>query len=177
MVRFAPCGVESEYKSDDMHHETLSEAKHCDNIGFNVPNFTVKDIRAWVRCVGREEQACNGLREHHGAGHHGAPWEIRRGYTHVLDCHTSHIACKVDKPLPKLDRRMGKGLEAEPESRTATLLLSSSSRRNHCALRRSWCILPLGRFAVRDMTQTVAVCVIKAVTRKQAAAAVKKKPT
>ena len=37
---------------------------------------------------------------------------------------------------------------------------------------------PLGRFAVRDMKQTVAVGVIKAVTPKQAAtAAVKKKPT
>ena len=43
MIRFAPCGVESECKSVEMHHEALSEAKPGDNVGFNVRNVTVKD--------------------------------------------------------------------------------------------------------------------------------------
>ena len=64
------------------------------------------------------------------------PGQIRRGYTLVLDSHASHIACKFDKLLQKLDRWTGKELEAEPESKTATLLLSLSSLRNHCAMRR-----------------------------------------
>ena len=34
----------------------------------------------------------------------------------VLDCHMSHIACKFDKLLQKLDRRTGKELEVDPKS-------------------------------------------------------------
>ena len=62
-----------------------------------------------------EEQACDRLLELHNAcHHHGAPRQIRKGYTPVLDCHTSHTACNFDK-LQKLNRQMGKGPEAEPE--------------------------------------------------------------
>ena len=37
------------------------------------------------------------------------------GYTPVLDCYTSHNACKFDNLLQKLDRWTDKELEAEPE--------------------------------------------------------------
>ena len=43
------------------------------------------------------------------------PGHSRKGDTPILDCHTSHIACKVDKLLQKHDRRTGNGLEAELE--------------------------------------------------------------
>ena len=32
------------------------------------------------------------------------PGQIMRGYTPVLDCYTSHNACKFDNLLQKLDR-------------------------------------------------------------------------
>ena len=43
------------------------------------------------------------------------PGQIRRGYTPVLDCYTSHITCTLDKLMQKRDWRTGKELEAEPE--------------------------------------------------------------
>ena len=94
----------------------------------------------WARCVGREEQACDGLLELHGAGHHhhGAPLQIGNGYTPVLDCHTSHTACNFVN-LQKLDLWTGKELEAEPEyikNGDSTLVLVVPTKR--CALRRSW---------------------------------------
>ena len=47
MIRFAPCGVESECVSVETHHEALSEAKPGANVVFNVRKVTVKDILRW----------------------------------------------------------------------------------------------------------------------------------
>lgn len=45
VVTFAPQGVSTEVKSVEMHHESLPEAVPGDNVGFNVKNISVKDIR------------------------------------------------------------------------------------------------------------------------------------
>lgn len=45
VVTFAPSNVTTEVKSVEMHHESLPEALPGDNVGFNVKNVSVKDIR------------------------------------------------------------------------------------------------------------------------------------
>lgn len=45
VVTFAPVNVTTEVKSVEMHHESLPEATPGDNVGFNVKNVSVKDIR------------------------------------------------------------------------------------------------------------------------------------
>lgn len=45
VVTFAPVNVTTEVKSVEMHHEALTEALPGDNVGFNVKNVSVKDIR------------------------------------------------------------------------------------------------------------------------------------
>lgn len=45
VVTFAPVNVTTEVKSVEMHHEALNEALPGDNVGFNVKNVSVKDIR------------------------------------------------------------------------------------------------------------------------------------
>ena len=45
IVTFAPCNITTEVKSVEMHHETLTEALPGDNVGFNVKNVPVKDLR------------------------------------------------------------------------------------------------------------------------------------
>ncbi len=49
-VVFAPVGISSEVKSVEMHHEALTEAIPGDNVGFNVKNIAVKDIRRGNVC-------------------------------------------------------------------------------------------------------------------------------
>ena len=45
VVTFAPAGITTEVKSVEMHHESLPEAVPGDNVGFNVKNVSVKEIR------------------------------------------------------------------------------------------------------------------------------------
>ena len=45
LVTFAPVGLTTEVKSVEMHHESVAEATPGDNVGFNVKNVSVKDIK------------------------------------------------------------------------------------------------------------------------------------
>ncbi len=45
VVTFAPVNLTTEVKSVEMHHESLPEATPGDNVGFNIKNVSVKDIK------------------------------------------------------------------------------------------------------------------------------------
>ena len=49
-VVFAPGNISTEVKSVEMHHEALAEAIPGDNVGFNVKNISVKDIKRGNVC-------------------------------------------------------------------------------------------------------------------------------
>jgi len=84
-----------------------------------------------------------------------------------LDCHTAHIACKFAEIHSKIDRRTGKVIEEEPKhiKTTDAAMITLIPSKPLCVEIFSE-YPPLGRFAVRDMKQTVAVGVIKQVERK-----------
>ena len=44
-VCFAPVNLVTEIKSVEMHHESLPEAAPGDNVGFNVKNVSVKELK------------------------------------------------------------------------------------------------------------------------------------
>jgi len=94
------------------------------------------------------------------------PGQISNGYAPVLDCHTAHIACKFNDIKEKIDRRSGKKLEDAPKA-----VKSGDAAIVEMVPQKPMCVEafsdypPLGRFAVRDMRQTVAVGVIKSVVK------------
>jgi len=95
------------------------------------------------------------------------PGEIHAGYAPVLDCHTAHIACKFSELLEKVDRRTGKKSEDNPKSvKTGDSVIARLVPSKPMCVETYAGYPPLGRFAVRDMRQTVAVGVIKEVVRK-----------
>jgi len=167
VVTFAPVGVTTEVKSVEMHHEALQEAGPGDNVGFNVKNVSVKDIRRGNVCGDSKNdppmEAADFTAQVIVLNH---PGQIGAGYTPVLDCHTAHIACKFSELLEKVDRRSGKTLEEEPK-----FIKSGDAAIVRLVPSKPMCVEtfseypPLGRFAVRDMRQTVAVGVIKGVTK------------
>merc|ERR1719203_2674731 len=57
VVTFAPSAVTTEVKSVEMHHEQLAEGLPGDNVGFNVKNVSVKDIRRGNVCSDSKKQS------------------------------------------------------------------------------------------------------------------------
>mmetsp|Transcript_11148 Transcript_11148/g.11170 ORF Transcript_11148/g.11170 Transcript_11148/m.11170 type:complete len:442 (+) Transcript_11148:59-1384(+) len=169
MVCFAPIGLVTEVKSVEMHHEALSEAVPGDNVGFNCKNVSVKDIkRGYVASNSADDPAkgCESFSAQVIIMSH--PGQIQNGYTPVLDCHTSHIATKFKNIDEKMDRRTGKSLEDNPKfvkSGDACMVTMEPSKPMVVEAFSDY--PPLGRFAVRDMRQTVAVGVIKTVIKKE----------
>merc|ERR1712034_123270 len=172
VVCFAPANVTTEVKSVEMHHTALDKAGPGDNVGFNVKNVSVKEVRRGNVCSDSKNDPAKETDEFRAQviilNH---PGEIRKGYSPVVDCHTAHIACKFETLVEKIDRRSGKKLEDNPEK-----VKSGDSALVEMKPSKPMCVeafsdyAPLGRFAVRDMRQTVAVGVIKSVKKKEAGA-------
>ncbi|KAL0411666.1 UNVERIFIED_CONTAM: Elongation factor 1-alpha [Sesamum latifolium] len=142
VVTFGPTGLTTEVKSVEMHHEAMQEALPGDNVGFNVKNVAVKDLkRGFVASNSKDDPAREAANFTSQVIIMNHPGQIGNGYAPVLDCHTSHIAVKFAELVTKIDRRSGKELEKEPK------FLKNGD-------------------AVRDMRQTVAVGVIKNVEKK-----------
>lgn len=171
VVQFAPGGLATEVKSVEMHHTALDQALPGDNVGFNVKNISVKDIRRGNVASDSKNDPAKETEEFKAQviilNH---PGEIRAGYAPVVDCHTAHIACKFAELKEKIDRRSGKKLEDNPEK-----VKSGDAAIVRMVPQKPMCVeafsdyAPLGRFAVRDMRQTVAVGVIKEVTKRDSA--------
>merc|ERR1711970_162857 len=152
VVTFAPNQLTTEVKSVEMHHESLPEATPGDNVtsdSKNKPACGIADFTAQVIVLNH-------------------PGQVSNGYSPVLDCHTAHIACKFSEILEKVDRRTGKSTEDAPK-----FIKSCDAAIVKLLPSKPMCVEPfaefppLGRFAVRDMRQTVAVGVIKAATPKE----------
>lgn len=118
------------------------------------------------------------------------PGKIKAGYSPVLDCHTAHVTCRFTELKEKLDRRTGKKLEDQPQT-----LVSGDAATVKLVPVKPMCVesfftypplgrvhhtppwfhhscgsclnLSAGRFAARDLKQTVAVGVIKSVEKDQ----------
>merc|ERR1712230_294226 len=168
---FAPNGVTTEVKSVEMHHESMPEAVPGDNVGFNVKNVSVKDIRRGnVASDSKNDPAKESVSFDAQVIVMEHPGQISNGYTPVLDCHTAHIACQFAELKEKIDRRSGKKIEDNPKkvkSGDAAIVKMIPSKPMCVESFQEY--PPLGRFAVRDMRQTVAVGVIKAVEKSEKA--------
>jgi len=166
---FGPLGQTTEVKSVEMHHEQVEEAIPGDNVGFNVKNLSVKDIkRGYVASDSKNDPAMDTENFTAQVIVMNHPGEIRNGYSPVLDCHTSHIACKFNNIKSKIDKRTGKVTEENPPCiKTGDAAMVELVPQKPMVVETFAQYPPLGRFAVRDMKQTVAVGVIKEVVRKQ----------
>jgi len=169
VVTFSPSNITTEVKSVEMHHESIEAANPGDNVGFNVKNVSIQDIkRGNVASDSKNDPAKESKSFKAQVIVLNHPGEIHANYQPVLDCHTAHVACKFEKIETKIDRRSGKVLEENPKfvkSGDAAMVNMVPSKPMTVESFTEY--PPLGRFAVRDMRQTVAVGVIKSVEKSE----------
>jgi len=160
-------GATAEAKSIQIHHKEIPEAQPGLNIGINVKGVSSNEVKAGD-VIGESKRdppkACVDFTAQVIIINH--PKGVRNGYTPVIDCHTSHVSCKFEQILSKVERRTGTTQEENPES-----LQNGDSGMVKMVPMKGLCIEsfaeypPLGRFAVRDMKRTVAVGVVKSVNK------------
>jgi len=165
-AQFGPVGKVTDVKSVEMHHEQVPAAYPGDNVGFNVKNLSVKDLRrGFVASDAKNDPARNTssfdaqvmIMNHKN---------ISPGYSPVIDCHTAHVACKWATIHNKIDRRTNKETEKMPKVvKTGDGCLVTLEPQRPLVVESFKEYPPLGRFAVRDMRMTVAVGVIQKVEK------------
>ncbi len=156
-IIFEPAAKTGEVKTTEMHHEEIPEAVPGDNIGWNVRGISRNDIRRGDVCghpdtpptVADEFTAQIVVLQH--------PSAITVGYTPVFHCHTAQVASTVTEISKKLDPKTGAVVEENPDfikSGDAAIITIKPTR--PLVIERVKEIPQLGRFAIRDMGQTVA---------------------
>lgn len=170
LVCFSPNQIVTEVKSVERHHEQLQSAGPGDNIGFNVKNVSVKDIRRGnVVSDPKNDQAAEAVSYNAQVVFLNLQNQVQPGYSPVVDCHTCHISCKFAEFISKIDRRSGKVTEDNP----------SKFKKGDVGIIKCVPIKPmvvesftdysaLGRFAIRDQKITVGVGIVKSVEKKVA---------
>ncbi|MGB2843180.1 MAG: translation elongation factor EF-1 subunit alpha [Halobacteriota archaeon] len=166
-VIFNPPGMKGEVKTIEMHHEEIPEAIPGDNIGWNVRGISRNDIRRGDVCghvdnpptVADEFTAQIVVLQH--------PSAITVGYTPVFHCHTAQVASTIIEISKKLDPKTGATIEENPDfikAGDAAIIKVKPTR--PLVIERVKEIPHLGRFAVRDMGQTVAAGMVMDIKEK-----------
>ncbi len=160
-IIFVPSGKSGEVKSIEMHHEAVAEAIPGDNVGFNVRGIDRNDIRrgdvagpASSPPTVAESFTANVQVLNH-------PSVITVGYTPVFHCHTAQVACEFTELLKRLDPKTGQTAEENPQTlKTGDAAVVRITPKRPLAIEKYKEFPQLGRFAVRDMGQTVAAGVV-----------------
>lgn len=156
-----PSGVKGEVKKIEMHHQELAEAISGDNVGFNLKGVDKKDIKRGdvigpstsPPTVADEFTAQIVVLNH--------PTAISVGYTPVFHIHTAQFAGQIVELVEKKDPKTGQTAQAKPDFiKTGDVAIVKIKPLKPMVIEKFSDFPPLGRFALRDMGQTVAAGVV-----------------
>lgn len=168
-VIFSPGGVMGEVRSIQVGGKDVSEAKGGDVVGFSVgDDIASSDLRrGMVASLTADDPvgACDTMVAQVVVLEH--PGTIRAGYCPQIAVHTAQIPCEFEELLSKIDRKTGKESEANPECAKSGDVITVRMRPiDHVCIEVFQAYPSLGRFTVRDHGRTVAVGVVKEVTKR-----------
>jgi len=165
---FMPSGAQGEVKTVEMHHEQLPQALPGDNVGFNVRGVGKKDAKRGdvagpvdnAPTVAEEFTAQIVVLQH--------PSAITVGYTPVFHVHTAQVACTFTEIVKKIDPKTGGVIQEKPEFlQTGDVAVVKLKPTKLLVIEAAKEFPQLGRFAIRDMGQTVAAGMVMEVKKKQ----------
>jgi elongation factor 1-alpha len=166
-IIFMPANVKGEVKTIEMHHEQLPKAEPGDNVGFNVRGVEKNAVRRGdvvghvnnPPTVAEEFTAQIVVLQH--------PSAITVGYTPVFHVHTAQVACTFTELIKTLDPKSGAVKQEKPEFlKTGDVAVVKIKPTRALVIEAAKEFPQLGRFAVRDMGQTVAAGMVIEVKKK-----------
>ena len=167
-VIIMPANVTGEIKSIEMHHQQMPQAEPGDNVGFNLKGVEKNAIRrgdvigspANPPTVVEEFTAQVVVLNH--------PTAITVGYQPVIHCHTAQVACSVVEIVKKIDPKTGQGTAEKPDFiKTGDVAVIRFKPSKPMVIEKAADFSQLGRFAIRDMGQTVAAGMVIDLVKKQ----------
>jgi len=167
-IKVAPSNSSGDIRSVEMHHNSVSDAFPGDNVGCNVRGISAKEMKRGS-VIGNSKddppmEAVSFVAQIIVISHQN---EIRAGYCPIIDCGTSHVACKFEKLIAKVNKRDGKVIEENPEFIKNGDSAMVQFVPTKPLVVETYAEFPsLGRFAVRDSNCTVAVGIVKEVTKR-----------
>eukprot|EP00928_Gymnodinium_smaydae_P047994 TRINITY_DN32043_c0_g1_i1.p1 TRINITY_DN32043_c0_g1~~TRINITY_DN32043_c0_g1_i1.p1 ORF type:complete len:467 (-),score=78.75 TRINITY_DN32043_c0_g1_i1:65-1399(-) len=168
-VLFAPSGATAEVESLQVGGQDVSDAKSGDVVSLCVGEGLQRGLdvsRGMVISAQSGDPACAAesfvaqviVLDH--------PGSIRPGYCPAIAVGTALVPCEFEEFLTKSDRK-GKEVEKSPELVKANEVLTARLRPRAPLVVEAFGTYPaLGRFAVRDHGRTIAVGVVKEVTKR-----------
>ncbi|MDN5358094.1 MAG: translation elongation factor EF-1 subunit alpha [Candidatus Methanomethylophilaceae archaeon] len=156
-IIFEPSHVLGEVKSIEEHHETLSQALPGDNVGFNVRGVAKNDVKRGdvVGPADNPPSVAKSFVAQIVVLNH--PSVITVGYTPVFHCHTSQTACRITELIKTIDPKSGAVKKEHPDFiKTGDIAFVRCEPTKPMVIETAKEFPPLGRFAIRDMGQTVA---------------------
>ncbi len=167
-VIIMPSGAKAEVKSIEMHHQQLQKAEPGDNVGFNIKGVDRKDVKRGdvVGPISSPPTVVSEFKAQIIILHHQNV--IAKGYTPVFHIHTAQIACTITDILEKKDPKTGQVMEKNPETiKTGDIAIVTIKPTKPIVAEKYSEFPQLGRFAIRDMGETVGAGVILDITPAQ----------
>ena len=168
-VVIMPENLTGEVKSIEMHHQNLAQAIPGDNVGFLLKGVDKKAIRrgSVVSESGKPATVAEEFTAQIVVLNH--PTAIGKNYTPVFHLHTSQVACTITEILEKKDPKTGQTLQKNPDFiKTGDVAIVKIKPTKPTVVEKYSEFPALGRFAMRDMGQTVAAGVVLEVVPRKA---------
>ncbi len=162
-----PSGAKGEVKKIEMHHQELPEAIPGDNIGFNLKGVDKKDIKRGdvVGAIDNPPTVAAEFTAQVVVLSH--PTAISVGYTPVFHVHTAQFAGRITEIVEKKDPKTGQSVPGKVDFiKTGDVAVVKIQPLKPVVIEKFQDFAPLGRFAIRDMGQTVAAGVVLDVKKK-----------
>ncbi|MGC8587336.1 MAG: translation elongation factor EF-1 subunit alpha [Candidatus Micrarchaeia archaeon] len=164
-----PSGIKTDVKSIEMHHQQLQQAEPGDNVGFNIKGVDKKDIKRGdvVGPASNPPTVVDEFTAQIVVINH--PTAIAAGYTPVFHIHTAQIAATITEIVEKKDPKTGQTLQKNPDFiKNGDAAIVKIKPTKPVVVEKYGDFPPLGRFAIRDMGQTVAAGIVLDVVKKTA---------
>ncbi|NMA44202.1 MAG: translation elongation factor EF-1 subunit alpha [Candidatus Diapherotrites archaeon] len=163
-----PSGKQGEVKTMEEHHTTLTEAKPGNNIGFSVRGLGADDMGRGdvIGPVTNPPTVAKSFEAQIVVLNH--PTAIPIGYTPVFHLHTVQMSMTLTEIKKKLDPKTGAVLEENPKFlKTGDAAIVKITPTKPVCIESFKEFPQLGRFAIRDMGQTVAAGIVLSVEKRE----------